>query len=122
MALIKCPECGKEVSDTAKNCPSCGYLLKKLDIVKHKRISTNIMLMGILLIIISIISFIITSDKDMAIRAGYLFGNAVSEFEWESYQSRQAIQNGIGNIGSVILIAGIVYKIVLKFKIASSKN
>lgn len=25
MALIKCPECGKEVSDTAKSCPYCGY-------------------------------------------------------------------------------------------------
>lgn len=25
MALIKCPECGKEVSDRAKACPSCAY-------------------------------------------------------------------------------------------------
>jgi len=24
MALIKCDECGKEVSDKAKNCPNCG--------------------------------------------------------------------------------------------------
>lgn len=24
MALIKCPECGREVSDKAKNCPFCG--------------------------------------------------------------------------------------------------
>lgn len=24
MALIKCPECGNEVSDKAKNCPKCG--------------------------------------------------------------------------------------------------
>lgn len=24
MALIKCPECGKQISDKAKNCPSCG--------------------------------------------------------------------------------------------------
>lgn len=24
MALIKCPECGKEISDLAKACPSCG--------------------------------------------------------------------------------------------------
>lgn len=27
MALINCPECGKEVSDKARNCPSCGYPL-----------------------------------------------------------------------------------------------
>lgn len=25
MALIKCPECGREVSDKAAYCPSCGY-------------------------------------------------------------------------------------------------
>lgn len=25
MALIKCPECGKEISDKAEVCPSCGY-------------------------------------------------------------------------------------------------
>jgi ribosomal protein L37E len=25
MALIKCPECKKEISDKAKSCPSCGY-------------------------------------------------------------------------------------------------
>lgn len=24
MALIKCPDCGKEVSSSAKNCPNCG--------------------------------------------------------------------------------------------------
>lgn len=24
MALIKCPECGKEVSSDAKTCPHCG--------------------------------------------------------------------------------------------------
>lgn len=25
MALIKCPECNKEISDKAKLCPNCGY-------------------------------------------------------------------------------------------------
>lgn len=29
MALIKCPECGKEnVSDSAESCPNCGYGIK----------------------------------------------------------------------------------------------
>lgn len=29
MALVKCPECGREnVSDTARSCPVCGYNLK----------------------------------------------------------------------------------------------
>lgn len=29
MALIKCPECGKEISDRAMACIQCGYPLKK---------------------------------------------------------------------------------------------
>lgn len=34
MALIKCPECGKEISDKAQKCIHCGYPLKseQLDI------------------------------------------------------------------------------------------
>lgn len=27
MALIHCPECGKEISDKAEKCPNCGYPL-----------------------------------------------------------------------------------------------
>lgn len=31
MALIKCPECGKEISDKATACPNCGMPLKRGD-------------------------------------------------------------------------------------------
>ena len=31
MSLIKCPECNKEISDTAVTCPHCGYLLKEIE-------------------------------------------------------------------------------------------
>lgn len=38
MALIKCPECGRNVSDTAKACPGCGYgILAYLDRAMPKR-------------------------------------------------------------------------------------
>lgn len=30
MALISCPECGKQVSDRADSCPNCGYPISKL--------------------------------------------------------------------------------------------
>ena len=29
MALVKCPECGKEVSDRAKSCPNCGFPIEE---------------------------------------------------------------------------------------------
>lgn len=39
MALIKCPECGREISDKADSCPLCGYPIrtpKKESVVKPK--------------------------------------------------------------------------------------
>ena len=46
MALINCPECKKEISDTARKCPHCGYTVKSV----LKDINTNkktILKMGI---------------------------------------------------------------------------
>lgn len=49
MALVKCPECGKDVSDTVQDCPQCGYTLKK---------RTSIVLPGCLgLIILLVVLF-----------------------------------------------------------------
>lgn len=31
MALIKCPECGKEISDEATSCPNCGHPMRKME-------------------------------------------------------------------------------------------
>lgn len=39
MSLIKCPECGREISDKAVNCPGCGY---PLELLKEERIKKNI--------------------------------------------------------------------------------
>lgn len=29
MALIKCPECGRQVSDKASKCPQCGFPIRE---------------------------------------------------------------------------------------------
>jgi len=36
MALINCPECQREISDTAETCPNCGYPLAKKESSKIK--------------------------------------------------------------------------------------
>lgn len=73
MALIKCPECKKEISDTVKKCPHCGFKIKNnIDVkeivnrVNFKEILDKLMhnkkmlysIIGILLVIIFIIIFI----------------------------------------------------------------
>lgn len=40
MALINCPECGKEISDKAKTCPNCGVEIAK-EIKVRARVDTN---------------------------------------------------------------------------------
>lgn len=41
MALIKCKECGKEISDKADSCPNCGIPLKKMKIGNTTKISSR---------------------------------------------------------------------------------
>lgn len=41
MALINCPECGKEVSDTAPRCPNCGHIINKKEANKTENSSVG---------------------------------------------------------------------------------
>lgn len=41
MALIKCPECGKQISDKAESCPNCGYRIEST-IEEKKEIPSTI--------------------------------------------------------------------------------
>lgn len=41
MALIKCPECGKDVSDKAKSCPVCGCPISNPGVVRIKTSPAN---------------------------------------------------------------------------------
>lgn len=50
MAIIKCPECNKEMSDTVKKCPHCGYKIKN----KSKKNKITIILIVVIAIILVI--------------------------------------------------------------------
>lgn len=59
MALINCPECGKEISDQVKNCPNCGYPLKKKKNISLPKIKIRYIVIPIILIIAVVIGIII---------------------------------------------------------------
>lgn len=80
MALIKCPECQKDISDKVKSCPNCGYPMDenndktqkvelsrvniKLDKAKKSKIfKMTISLIAIVLLVIGSYSFIISQNK-----------------------------------------------------------
>jgi len=41
MALIKCPECGKEFSETANVCPQCGYRKRSQEVRNQIKENNN---------------------------------------------------------------------------------
>lgn len=55
MALIQCPECNKQVSDSAKTCPHCGY---KLNVQQVKYRNTIILGIIVSVIVVGLLVFI----------------------------------------------------------------
>ena len=53
MALIKCPECGKEISDKAKKCIHCGSITYEKKIVNKN--NGFIFILGILICLLGIL-------------------------------------------------------------------
>lgn len=60
MAMIKCPECGKEISDHAKVCPECGFAIKK----KSGKVILIVAIAIIVLVIVSIAIVFIHRNKE----------------------------------------------------------
>ena len=55
MALVKCPECGKEISSQLKKCNNCGYKLKQVDKKKQKKF----IIIGLVLLVLIVVGTII---------------------------------------------------------------
>lgn len=61
MALIKCHECGKEVSTDAKNCPSCGAVVKTPK--KKSRLGKLVMYAFIGAVAVGVLSKALNNDQ-----------------------------------------------------------
>jgi predicted nucleic acid-binding Zn ribbon protein len=61
MALIRCKECGKEISDTAKVCSNCGAKTEKTK-QQNKKIKNIIIVFAIISVILGIIFVIKTNN------------------------------------------------------------
>jgi len=56
MVLIKCLECGKKISDTAKSFPNCGYMIyNKKSFLQFLSNGTNCIISIVINIVLSII-------------------------------------------------------------------
>lgn len=119
MAIIKCEECRKEISDTAKLCPHCGYRQKKKsqlqEIISNyfKKLNfTLIKIFGIIILIISIaLSFIDTTfTPSIRIKNSYgIYGGSYIDVN-------SGILEGIGIFGIIIGITGLISMFITKIK------
>lgn len=55
MALIKCPECGKEISNTAHKCINCGYSLKIKKEISKRTLKKVIVCIVVLLLLMAMV-------------------------------------------------------------------
>lgn len=81
MALIKCPECGHDVSDKAESCPNCGYKISEKTgndtYEPQKQNKSKKTILGVMLLMISISLFTVTKNIDVLF-AGALITGLVS--------------------------------------------
>lgn len=92
MALITCPECGKEISDKVKACPHCGFPLAedsqqtqpvsapqqvevvsvKVDTKKPKRFLVGAIIAVALIAVCIIVAIVVKQQNEAAARAAYI--------------------------------------------------
>ena len=89
MALIKCPECGKKVSDQTKQCPNCGRTItdadKELAIEqnkkskKHKKIALIVIIVMLLAGVACGVTYYFVQENNKRIEKEQKYKNARKE-------------------------------------------
>lgn len=106
MALIKCKECNKEVSDTAKTCPHCGYILKTKN--NKLKLISKISNIDIIIVVCMICIFILSYSK------------GTYTIDWvEGYQTVARMNYSINNLLTYILLPDIIFVSIILIIVAS---
>jgi hypothetical protein len=115
MALIKCPECNREISDTAKRCPHCAYKIKSN--LWQKVWGTRLVVIGIILEFCVAVHKCATDSYDSDLE---LYAFLHDNYYPTSYYVRHTISAIAFYGGIVVLIVGIIFLIM--HKINSQNN
>lgn len=117
MALIRCPECKKQISSKAKACPNCGFPLD--DVIKPNEeevIIETILERKKSSIVASIFLFLFL---ELVFAAGFVFCVLMSVLNHEVFQSLQGlfiVLMLLFGAASLIAIAGLVVTIIDRAK------
>ena len=117
MALIRCPECGREISSRAKACPHCGFPMD--DVIKPNEeevIIETILERKKSSIVASIFLFLFL---EIVFTAGFVFCVLVNVYNQETFQSLSGlfiVLMLLFGAASLIAIAGLVVTIIDRAK------
>lgn len=114
MALIKCDECQKEISDTAKTCPHCGYNLKKeRKKLNSKNIIYNFRTISCFLLILAFITsfFAVSFSRDNYSSSRQMLNRSFNDMMYYL----------LDNFDIVFIIIGIVSIVALIYYILGRK-
>lgn len=92
MALINCPECGKEISDMVKRCPNCGYPIKK-------KTNSRIIVVTVIVLSICIIGGVVYNQ--IVLKPLRTYKDAVALYEQEKYDEASLLFDKISNYKDV---------------------
>ncbi len=99
MALIKCKECGKEISDSVNSCPHCGYVYKEAKQMTTKKVITIILILVLTCLILSMVLSYLFSVVIPNIQENYEKSKYYGEWQLvdEKYENVMEIP-GVGEI------------------------
>lgn len=79
MALIKCPECGKEISDKASVCPNCGCPLKEKEVDSKFKANNKVkVFLGLIAMAIITIVLVLNSKADYKLPRNAKWGESLN--------------------------------------------
>lgn len=143
MALIKCSECGKEISDTVKYCPNCGVEIKKQNSITDKAKIKNYIVIAVSIVLIIIAISLVTSsefkyyldnidyyteqyENARSHSSGFLGGSYASlASKWKDMRDEAIMYVALHSIGAIALSIGGgvgLYRGLKKIKNAGEKS
>jgi hypothetical protein len=114
MALIKCPECGKEISDQANSCPNCGVPIHNVPTNQSTKgkLGNVFIILAVICWVISFIYDVANSSNELGERAYYLTHGYYNDYGFMLVY--KIMTTGLAVIGWILMIIGIVIKFVYR--------